>query len=70
VNINILIEGYTGSTADSRKRLKLAEGRNNAIITVLTQDYKIPRDKIRTEIHKSTRLEAPAVKITVHQPEE
>jgi uncharacterized hydrophobic protein (TIGR00271 family) len=67
MNVNISIEGYTGSTADSKKRLKLAEERNNAIITVLTQDYKIPKEKIQTMIHKSNRLEAPAVSIIVHQ---
>jgi uncharacterized hydrophobic protein (TIGR00271 family) len=69
-NVNILVESYTGSTADSKKRLKLAEERINAVITVFTQDYKIPREKIQTVVHKSTRLEAPAVRITVHQPQE
>ncbi len=66
-DLKIVLEAYTG-TYDDRKKLKsLSDMRIQAIKALLVKECNIPESGIKTLTHRSSKIEAPAVKITIMQ---
>jgi uncharacterized hydrophobic protein (TIGR00271 family) len=66
--MGVTVEAYTGTYDIPRKLKKLAEERVKAVADVLVKECGVRPENIQTEVIKSKKIEAPAVKISLLFP--
>jgi outer membrane protein OmpA-like peptidoglycan-associated protein len=62
--LSYFVEAYPEKLKDRKKAKTLAEERTRTIIGILSGEYKIPEERIKTLIHASPQP-SPAVKVSV-----
>jgi uncharacterized hydrophobic protein (TIGR00271 family) len=63
--INIVLEAYTGTYDLPKKLMKLSDARVKAVKDFLIKDCGVRPENIRSQVIKSRKIEAPAVKISL-----